>query len=115
MSGHATEPPLCGHDQLLAASALVVDRGRDSFILAASGTDVRAFRNACPHQGTPLENPLGQVLDADGAHLVCSTHGARFRLTDGYCVTGICQGLSLRAVATRVDDGRVYLAAPDVA
>jgi nitrite reductase/ring-hydroxylating ferredoxin subunit len=112
MNRPATELPLCGHDRLLAATALVIDRGRDSFILTASGADVHAFRNACPHQGTPLENPLGQVLDADGAHLVCSTHGGRFRLTDGYCVTGICQGLSLRAGATRVDGGQIYLALP---
>ena len=71
----------------------------DSFLLVHDGTCLRAYRNACPHQGTPLENPLGRVIDDSGQYLVCSTHGARFRLSDGLCVAGPCQGRALTAVA----------------
>lgn len=76
----------------------IVERDRISYLILTHGPQTQVFLNACPHQGTPLENPLGRVLDDTGEHLVCSTHGARFRASDGFCVAGICQGLSLRAV-----------------
>jgi len=43
-------------------------------------------------------------------HFQCSTHGARFRIADGYCVAGPCRGERLSAVAVRVEDGVVRLA-----
>lgn len=90
-------------------SLRIVERERISYLVLTQGTETQVFLNACPHQGTPLENPLGRVLDDAGAHLVCSTHGARFRLSDGFCVAGICQGLSLRVVHPD-DYGRLGLA-----
>lgn len=81
-------------------------------VVVADGADIRAYRNRCPHQGTPLETFPDEVLDRDTRELVCSTHGARFRVSDGVCVSGPCVGARLAAIAVRVDDGRVLLADP---
>lgn len=54
------------------------------------------YENRCPHQGTPLETFPDKFLNEDGSLLICSTHGARFRVEDGLCVSGPCKGQSLR-------------------
>lgn len=99
---------LCRLDDLPEPGARVIDAAAGSFLIARSGAGVAAYVNACPHKGTPLENPLGMVADADLRHFVCSTHGARFRLSDGACVSGPCVGGRLTAVPLAVRDGRVF-------
>lgn len=75
------------------------------------GGEVRAFVNSCPHAGTPLETFDGRFFDlADSSIIVCSTHGARFRVEDGFCVSGPCRGLSLKPVPVRVENGVVIAA-----
>jgi nitrite reductase/ring-hydroxylating ferredoxin subunit len=47
-----------------------------------------------------------------GKAIVCSAHGARFRIEDGLCTSGPCHGESLEAVPVRLDEeGRVVVAA----
>lgn len=95
----AGEPVVvCAVDDLEDPGARVLDFAWGSLIVVRTGGDVAGYVNACPHKGTPLENPLGRVLDAGGRHLVCSTHGARFRLADGICVAGPCLGRRLASV-----------------
>ena len=67
----------------------------DLEVAAADGT-LRRWRNACPHTGGPLAPPGVLPLSRDGAHLVCQTHGALFRVEDGFCVAGPCAGAWLR-------------------
>lgn len=55
-----------------------------------------AYENKCPHQGTPLETFPDKFLNEDGSLLICSTHGARFRVEDGFCISGPCKGARLR-------------------
>jgi nitrite reductase/ring-hydroxylating ferredoxin subunit len=57
-----------------------------------------AYENRCPHQGTPLETFPDKFLNSDGSMLICSTHGARFRVEDGLCVSGPCKGERLLRV-----------------
>lgn len=64
---------------------------------------LHVYVNACPHLGLPLEMVPDQFLDADGRYLVCSAHGARFRLEDGRCVSGPCSGEALESVPCEVD------------
>lgn len=73
------------------------------------GEGVLAYVNACPHIGTPLDTLPDRFLTADGREFLCSTHGARFRLEDGYCVWGPCEGESLTPAPVRVVDGLVVL------
>jgi nitrite reductase/ring-hydroxylating ferredoxin subunit len=76
------------------------------------GDQVWVYVNSCPHIGVPLDPVPDRFLDRKGEHVICSTHGARFRVEDGFCTTGPCQGDSLEAVAHRIDEqGRVLVAA----
>ena len=83
--------------------------GRRDLILVRRGGVLRAYLNSCPHQGTPLETFPDRFLNEDGSLFVCSTHGARFRVEDGYCVSGPCEGKALQALACSVVDGNVVV------
>jgi nitrite reductase/ring-hydroxylating ferredoxin subunit len=69
----------------------------DIFVYREDST-LRAFVNSCPHQGTPLDWLPDRFVSLDGEHFLCATHGALFRLEDGECVAGPCQGKRLRSV-----------------
>jgi nitrite reductase/ring-hydroxylating ferredoxin subunit len=51
-------------------------------------------------------------LDAAGEHFVCATHGALFRIGDGHCVSGPCQGDALQRLAAVREDADVLIALP---
>jgi nitrite reductase/ring-hydroxylating ferredoxin subunit len=73
---------------------------------------VRVYVNSCPHLGLPLEMVLDRFLDRKGERIVCAAHGARFRIEDGYCVSGPCLGEFLEAVPCVVEaDGMITVAA----
>ncbi|MFT3791673.1 MAG: Rieske 2Fe-2S domain-containing protein [Rudaea sp.] len=73
------------------------DAVRDSLMLTRCGAAVRAYRNVCPHAGRRLDWAPNQFLIEDG-HVICTAHGAMFRLDSGECVSGPCRGASLAAV-----------------
>ncbi len=73
---------------------------------------LRAWVNACPHEGRRLDYAPGKFL-IDKQNLVCAAHGASFRLSDGFCVGGPCRGESLRAVVvTEHPDGQLEFSLP---
>ena len=49
-----------------------------------------------------------QLLDAEGRHLVCATHGAVFRVEDGVCLAGPCVGDQLVPVPLALLDGVLH-------
>jgi nitrite reductase/ring-hydroxylating ferredoxin subunit len=71
---------------------------------------VYAYVNRCPHAGHPLNLRPHQFLTRDGTLLLCSSHGAAFEKSTGYCVAGPCAGRSLDAVPVKVESGFVMLA-----
>ena len=94
---------LCRIDDIPDGGAIeagVVDERdgiRDSLMLARHGGTVHAYRNVCPHAGRRLDWAPGQFLVEDG-HVICTAHGAMFRLASGECVSGPCRGESLTEV-----------------
>jgi nitrite reductase/ring-hydroxylating ferredoxin subunit len=72
---------------------------------------IHVYVNSCPHIGLPLEPLPDRFLDAKKQVIICSAHGARFRIEDGFCVTGPCAGESLEAVPVRIVDGQVVVPA----
>lgn len=103
---------LCRADEVAEGQArgFLIGEGvarRDVILVRRDGV-LRAYVNACPHQGTPLETFPDRFMDQDGL-LVCSTHGARFRVEDGFCVSGPCDGKSLTAIACAVENGVVVV------
>jgi nitrite reductase/ring-hydroxylating ferredoxin subunit len=89
-----------------AARGFVIGAGMDrrDIVLVRTRGILLAYLNSCPHQSTPLETFPDKFLNEDGTLFVCSTHGARFRVEDGYCVSGPCQGKSLQPIATEIED-----------
>ena len=76
------------------------------------GRQVWVYVNSCPHIGLPLDPMPDRFLDAKKRAIICSAHGARFRIEDGFCSSGPCYGESLEAVAARIDaDGQVFVPA----
>jgi nitrite reductase/ring-hydroxylating ferredoxin subunit len=71
---------------------------------------VRGYINRCPHAGHPLDLRPHHFLTADGALILCSSHGALFEKSTGYCVAGPCAGRALTPVALEVQCGFVMLA-----
>lgn len=81
--------------------------GTAALLLVRRDGKVRAYRNRCPHTGINLDWVPDQFLDFSGSYLQCATHGALFRLHDGFCVRGPCAGQSLQALAVYRDRGEV--------
>ena len=73
------------------------------------GNTVRVYVNACPHIGTPLDWSRDRFLSHDGSRIVCATHGAEFRITDGECLRGPCFGDRLEAVVIQIKDGTIFV------
>ncbi|MCH7671315.1 MAG: Rieske 2Fe-2S domain-containing protein [Proteobacteria bacterium] len=70
---------------------------------------ITLYFNRCPHLGTPLEWEEDRFLDADGALIQCSTHGALFRIEDGQCLAGPCKGKYLQAVPFIIEQGIIMV------
>ena len=109
-----TADVLCRLADLPDGDSKGFDRGdgaepREVFVVR-EGRRLYGYVNSCPHLGTPLEFQPDRFLSADGSHILCSTHGALFRIEDGYCLAGPCAGRSLEAVALALDaEDRVLL------
>jgi len=68
-----------------------------------------AYRNSCPHTGSPLDWIEHQFLDADEALIQCAVHDARFIIVSGECISGPCFGESLQTLPIIVQDDGIYL------
>ena len=79
------------------------------FVVRA-GSELRAYVNRCPHAGHPLDLIPGRFLTADGALILCASHGALFEKSTGLCLAGPCPGQALTPLALEVVAGVVMLA-----
>ncbi|WBU63724.1 Rieske (2Fe-2S) protein [Paracoccus aerodenitrificans] len=71
---------------------------------------LRGFVNLCPHQFLPLDYKGDQLLSADGARLICTSHQAQFdALTGEPCGGPAACGLD--PVPLRQEHGRVVVGA----
>lgn len=75
---------------------------REIFVLRHGG-GVWGFENSCPHTGGMLDWVEDQFLSYDKKHILCATHGALFRVRDGYCIHGPCRGEALTSVRLRIE------------
>ena len=95
-------------DQLEAGSPLIVDYPdgappwRSIILVRTPAGELRAFWNVCKHLPVPLDSGAGHL--PAGERLVCLTHGASFRLDDGRCMAGPCEGAKLDALPVEEDE-----------
>jgi nitrite reductase/ring-hydroxylating ferredoxin subunit len=80
------------------ATSVIVGRARAEWV---------AYANVCRHQPVPLDMGGGSLVAPDGAHLLCHSHGALYRPSDGVCVAGPCQGEALFAARVVLHEGGV--------
>ena len=69
------------------------------------GEQLFAYHNRCPHWGVDLDMGEGRFFSALTNRLFCSSHGALFEPTTGYCDAGPCAGDSLERFELRVVEG----------
>ena len=107
---------VCRESALEAGEVRCVSLGHDAdglpiqaMVLRDESGVVVAYRNLCRHLPVPLDGGTGERLSADGMHLVCGTHGATYRLNDGYCVDGPCEGMALHGLSVHRRDGELYV------
>lgn len=78
--------------------------GDAKILLVPTNEGLRAYRNACAHQGLPLD---GGMLDKDNDTLVCPWHGFQFSASTGECLSAPqCQ---LEPFPLRIIDNRVWV------
>lgn len=83
-----------------------VDSGED-ILVVRRGDQAYGYLNICPHAASPLDWVENQFMNLDKSHILCATHGAEFRIEDGFCVLGPCRGRSLTPVAITIRGGEV--------
>jgi nitrite reductase/ring-hydroxylating ferredoxin subunit len=104
---------LCGIGELASPGSarfeLQSQPHSNGLFVIRQGERVFGYLNRCPHTGGPLDWVPGQFLDADGFAIQCSTHGALFRIEDGFCIWGPCAGTALTPVALTRDGTDIFL------
>ncbi|GAB4376843.1 MAG: Rieske (2Fe-2S) protein [Kiloniellaceae bacterium] len=114
MSHPLAGAPLCRLDEIADGDGrgFVLGAGAGELLVfvVRQGDTAYGYRNACPHQGTPLDwggfTDAGRFVSADSGNILCATHGAEFRVEDGFCLWGPCAGLHLQAAEiSRDPDG----------
>jgi len=83
--------------------------GFTGLLAVRQGDEVFVYVNACQHIGTPLDWTPGRFLSVDGSRIICATHGAEFRISDGECLRGTCFGDRLEPVMIQIKDGTIFV------
>jgi nitrite reductase/ring-hydroxylating ferredoxin subunit len=105
---------------LICAIGQLTDPGSYGFSVEFNGSTIAgfvvqrdgeffAYRNNCPHTGSPLDWVEHQFLDIEGALIQCATHDALFLIDTGECVFGPCPGESLEPLSISVNNANIYL------
>ena len=77
-------------------------------IIIRIGSNVRAYINLCPHIGSRLDGEVGQFIQKDKPELLfCNSHAAYFRIEDGLCIDGPCEGQKLYPAAVILDGDKI--------
>lgn len=128
MTGMQVNPwqPVCTREELqagkfvefsLAGAVTSVETSADTLprtgFVFLDGTTPKAYLNQCPHMGVELNWMPGRFMDIDNLFLQCSTHGALFKLGDGECIAGPCQGDVLTALDLREIEGTLEVRSPE--
>jgi nitrite reductase/ring-hydroxylating ferredoxin subunit len=105
--------PLCRLDALAETDSRGFSFGsgaeRCEVFLVRKAGRLHAYVNQCPHVGTPLDWREDHFLNLERTLILCATHGALFRIEDGYCVAGPCLGKRLRPVALEIEQGEIRI------
>jgi len=89
----------------LAAVQLAADDGTGADVIVVNVDNrISAYRNACAHEGLPLD---GALLDVRAGTLTCPWHGFCYDATSGECLSA--PGAQLEQLPVRVDGDRIWV------
>lgn len=77
-----------------------MDTEKVNIVIIRMGGRIQAFRNACAHQGLPVD---GGMVDLEAGTITCPWHGFRYDCMTGECLTA--PHAQLESFPLRVDDG----------
>lgn len=104
---------LCRLDELPKDGAMGFLFGEDvnrfDMFVVWRGGELRGYVNDCPHAHTPLDYIPDRFFNLEKSHLLCGTHGALFRIDDGYCIAGPCRGRRLTPVPVHLDGDMIRI------
>ena len=80
-----------------------------AFVVRSAGV-AHGYLNQCRHIPVELDWQPGRFFDDSGLYLVCATHGATYRASDGRCVDGPCKGQALIALRVLESGGVIWVA-----
>jgi nitrite reductase/ring-hydroxylating ferredoxin subunit len=91
---------------------IVFGDGKDAFrvVVFRLGERLVAYHNCCPHFSLALNYEPDKFHVFDGEVLMCAHHVAMFRLEDGECFDGPCQGARLTAIGIQTKNGEIRIA-----
>ena len=96
------EGPL--ESEITASKSHAFVQGDTQILILSTSKGLRAYRNACAHQGLPLDSGL---VDGDAGTITCPWHGFSFDMESGECFTAPqCQ---LEPFPLRIADGRIWV------
>jgi nitrite reductase/ring-hydroxylating ferredoxin subunit len=106
--------PLCRLDEIADPGARGFDYRQgdqlwSGFVVRRGGV-VRGYLDQCPHAGSPLGDMIGRYLTRAGDLIICSAHGALFKIEDGACIAGPCAGKALTPWPVELVNGVVRTA-----
>ena len=73
-----------------------------------------AYENRCKHLPISLDLGDHRFFLPNRAAFVCQTHGAEYRPSDGFCVSGPCQGASLTRLNVIERENTLFLEGEDI-
>lgn len=103
---------LCALEDVPDGDAIGVEAPDGEMVVVRQDGVVRVYRNECPHLGIELNFQPDVFLDTEHRYIQCANHGALFRIEDGLCVYGPCQGQSLVLIKAQIIEGSVWVDPP---
>jgi len=107
---------VCRREDLRPGVLQQVPLGRDplgiplSVLVGVSQAgELYAYENLCKHLPIPLDGGSGDFFAGDVDTLRCGTHGALYRVSDGFCTRGPCRGTFLRRHLVREHADEVWV------
>jgi nitrite reductase/ring-hydroxylating ferredoxin subunit len=91
-------PILCHSDEIAEGKSKGFQLDETFLFAVKKHGQIYIYQNSCPHLGIQLEWQPDEFLDIDACMIQCSSHGALFKIEDGECLLGPCQGQSLIAI-----------------
>lgn len=100
-------PILCHSDDIAEGKSKGFQIGETFLFAVKKNNQIFIYENSCPHLGIQLEWQADEFLDIDASMIQCSSHGALFKIEDGECLLGPCQGQSLTAIDFTIKVGQI--------